>query len=81
MYQFENICVNNALFLHFAKLCVLIFWDACFCSRIAFWVARDFRPDFGPGSNLKLFVCVKIPSFCVLQNFVFLSFGRPLFVV
>ena len=47
MYQFENICVQK-LDSAFAKYCVLIFWNACFCSLMAFWAVPAFRPDFGP---------------------------------
>ena len=79
---FVCVCVINAFCLHFAKFCVLIFWNACFCSLTAFWAVRDFRPDFWPVSNLKIFVCVsKMPSFCILPNLAILSFGMPVFVV
>ena len=30
------VCMKDAFCLHFAKLCVLSFWNACFCSSIAF---------------------------------------------
>ena len=54
MYQFKNISVYKiAFFLHFAKFCVFIFWNVCFCRLIAFWPVRDFRPDFWAVSNLE----------------------------
>ena len=58
MYEFEHICVCKKFFVHFAKFCVLIFWNACLCSLIAFWVVRDFGPIFGPGTTLNICVCV-----------------------
>ena len=57
---------RKCLLLHFAKLCALIFWNACFGSLIAFWAVRDFRRDFWAVSNLEaiwLFSCCQRVSF------------------
>ena len=61
MCQFENICIKNAIFVHFAKFCVPSLWNAYFCSLITFGGVRDFRPDFLTVNNLEA-----IGSFFVL---------------
>ena len=60
------VCVKDAFFLHFAKFCVLIFWNACFCSLIAFWVVHDFRPNLGAFEQFEnICVCKR----CLLSAF------------
>ena len=51
------VCIKMAFCIHFAKFCVFIFWNACFCSLIAFWDVRNFRPDFWAVSNLVAIWC------------------------
>ena len=64
--------IKDAFFLHFAKFCVLNFWNACFCSSIAFWLVRDFRPDFWAVSDLEAIWSF----FAVYASF---SFSCPIF--
>ena len=79
MYQFEKYCVYKKCLpsAFCTNFCVLIFWNACFCSLIAFWPVRDFRPEFRPVSNLEA-ICfffglsarlfLLLPSFCLAES-------------
>ena len=69
------VCIKNAFFLHFAKFCVLIFWNACFCSLIAILGCAKFSARFLSreqfGGNLVTFLWVLFLCCPVFSLFLF----------
>ena len=61
-------CIKDAFSLHFAKFCVVSFWNACFCSSIAFWLVVTVAVVGVVVWSLLVFCCV----FVVLLSLVLL---------
>ena len=73
-------CRNTHLNLCTGHLAAKPLWQGVALIKIGFFEAHIVHGLFGC-TNLKIFVVKKMPSFCILQNFVFSSSGMPVFVV
>ena len=62
------VCIKDAFSLHFAKFRVVSFWNACFCSSIAFWLVVAVAVVAVVVWSLLVFCC----DFVVLLFFVLL---------